>query len=128
MKDKYVLDSNIWIEIERKNPKVLDRVDPLIQGNRVCLIDIIIAEVLRGTRTRKDFRTLKSVFDDFPVLTASWKDVSDLAFLVARKGFYPPLIDLYIAQAVSKNKKILITRDSDFTQIAKVKPFSLEIL
>ncbi len=128
MKDKYVLDSNIWIEIERKNSKVLERVEPLLQGNQVCLIDVIIAEVLRGTRTHKDFKTLQAVFDDFPVLTTSWNSVSELAFLVARKGFNPPLIDLYIAQAVRENKKILITGDSDFTQIAKVKPFFLEML
>ena len=55
MKDKYVLDSCLWIEIERKNKGVLSEVQPLINRNEVCLVDVIVAEVLRGVKTRKDY-------------------------------------------------------------------------
>jgi predicted nucleic acid-binding protein len=128
MKDKYILDSSIWIEVERKNAAVLSVVQPLIDRNEICLIDVIVAELLRGVRSRKDYRRLENAFSDFPQLSTSWKQVADLAFRVARKGFHPPLIDLYIAQCVWEGQKILITNDKHFQQICQVQPFNLQFL
>lgn len=125
MKDKYVLDSSIWIEIERKNPHILALVLPMIEKNETCLVDVIAAEVLRGTKTRKDYLILKDSFSDFIQLSTGWDRVSELAFSTARKGFYPPLIDLYIAQCVYENKKILVTQDRHFRQIAKAQYFEV---
>ncbi|MBI2982370.1 MAG: PIN domain-containing protein [Deltaproteobacteria bacterium] len=128
MKDRYVLDSSIWIEMERRNSRILDKITPLIERNEICLVDLIAAEVLRGTKTRKDFKALQKAFSDFPEISTRWEKVARLAFDVARRGFNPPLTDLYIAQAVREHGKTLITQDSDFLQISRVKPFSLEFL
>ena len=128
MKDKYVLDSNVWIEIHRKNSKVLDRVEPLIQQNEVCLVDVIITELLRGTKTRQDFHILQGVFADFPCLSTSWERVNELAFAVARKGHAPPLIDLYIAQASYENRRTLVTLDKHFLHIARAIPLAVEMI
>ena len=51
---KYILDTSIWIEIERKNPKIQKLVIPLIESNKVVLVDLIIAELLRGVRNVDD--------------------------------------------------------------------------
>ena len=128
MTDKYVLDSSIWIEIERKNPVVMEIVNPHIEKNEVCLVDVIVAEVLRGTKTRKDFVKLKNDFSFFNCLTASWTEVADLAFRVSRKGHHPPLIDLYIAHCVRQNRKTLITQDKHFSQIAAVRSFQFQMI
>jgi len=128
MKDRFVLDSNVWIEIERGNARVVERVEPLIQTNQICLVDLIVAELLRGTRSQRDFNRLKQGFASFPVISTQWERVAELAFRVGRQGYHPPLTDLYIAQAVLETHRTLITLDSDFAQIAKVKPFSLEML
>lgn len=126
MKDRYVLDSSVWIELERQNKKISERVIPLIQKNRVCLVDVIVAEVLRGTRTKKDFQLLKETFSNFRWLSTRWERVAELAFHVSQKGFQPPLVDLYIAQTIMENKGVLMTQDKHFTQIAKVT--SLEVV
>lgn len=128
MKDKYILDSSIWIELERHNEAILRAVRPLIQKNRVCLADVIVAEVLRGTKTRKDFQTLKKAFQNFRWLHARWEEVADLGFRVAQKGYHPPLIDLYIAQCAMENRCILITQDRHFDPIAKAIPLKFEML
>lgn len=120
MKDKYVLDSSIWIELERGNTAVSDLVQPYIDRNEVCVVDLIVAELLRGTKTRRDFDRLKSAFADFVWLTSDWKRVGDTAFLAARKGINPPLTDLYIAQSVHDNDKVIVTHDRHFKQIAGV--------
>lgn len=122
MKDKYILDSSIWIELERKTPLVCEKVIPLIQKNRVCLVDVIVAEVLRGTKTNRDFQTLKKTFQSFRWLATRWETVAILAFEVAQRGYNPPLIDLYIAQCAIENKKILVTQDKHFAHIAHVAP------
>lgn len=128
MKDRYVLDSCIWIDIHRQNEKILSRVQPLIDNNEICLVDVIAVEVLRGTRTPQEYRQLKAAFLDFPVITTRWEKVGDLAFAVAQAHFQPPLIDLYIAQAVLENDKTLITRDKHFPQIVKVRSFGLQMI
>ncbi len=127
MKDKYVLDSCIWIELERKNPVISERVLPLIEKNQVCLVDVIVAEVLRGVKSQKDFNHLKESFSNFNQLSTPWSAVAKLPFQVSRKGFHPPLVDLYIAQCVFENKRTLITQDKHFDSIARVRDFSVEL-
>ena len=126
MKDKHILDSSIWIEIHRKNPEILTLVAPLLEKSQVCLVDVIAVEVLRGVRSQRDFLRLKKAFADFVQLSVSWMDVASLAFRVQRRGYAPPLVDLYIAQCAIQHKKILITQDKHFCQIAEVQSFALE--
>jgi len=120
MKDKYILDSSIWIELERKTASVCAKIVPLIQKNEICLVDVIVAEVLRGTKTNKDFQMLEKAFQNFRWLTTHWQKVARLAFEVAQGGHHPPLIDLYIAQCAIENKKIVVTQDKHFIHIAQV--------
>lgn len=128
MKDKFILDSSIWIELERKNPKIQKEVLPLLQKNKVCLVDAIIAEVLRGVRSQKDFNLLNETFSHFSILSTDWLKVSQLAFKVAKSGYTPPLIDIYIAQCTHEHKKHLITQDKDFMHIHKSLNFRFTIL
>ena len=128
MKDRYVFDSSIWIEMERGNHSILQFAEPILRKNQVCLVDVIAVEVLRGTRSRRDFQKLKAAFADFVQLTTRWEAVAELAFKMARSGFQPPLIDLYIAQAVMENRKILVTQDKHFKQMASRIPLKIEFL
>jgi predicted nucleic acid-binding protein len=128
MKDKYVLDSSVWIEIERKNPTVISLTQPWIDKNEICIVDVTIAEILRGAKTRRDFQLLNAAFNDFPRISTDWDAVADLAFRVAKKGFHPPLIDLYIAQSVWENNKTLVSHDRHFQHIAKVCPLKFILL
>lgn len=128
MRDKYILDSNLWIEIERNNSCVAERVVPLIEKNKVCLVDVIIAEVLRGVKSKEGYRKLLQSFKVFNIYSTSWLVVSELAFKVARRGHNPPLVDLYIAQVAIENKKTLLTQDKHFVGIKEVQNFSLELI
>lgn len=128
MKDKYILDSSIWIELERRNEKVLEYAAPLIQKNRVCLVDVIVAEVLRGTRTNKDYQTLKKAFENFRWLNTRWEDVALLGFKMAQKGYHPPLVDLYIGQCAMEGGRTLISQDKHFVHIARFSSLKLELL
>ncbi len=127
-KSPYVLDSSIWIELERKNQSISELILPFIKKNQICVVDLILAEVLRGVKDEKGFRVLKKAFMEFPLIGTSWIRVSKLAFEVRANGFQPPLTDLYIAQCMIDHKKKLFTRDGDFINIQRVRKFDLEVL
>lgn len=126
-KYRYVLDSSIWVEIDRGNLRLLARAEPLLLKNSVCMIDLIIAELLRGARSKADYNGLKLRLMSFQIISTTWLAVSELGYLVAKGGFQPPLADLYIAQACIENDKTLITQDKHFKQIREVKKLKLEI-
>ncbi len=128
MKDKYVLDSSVWISIERGDTNVLKLVEPMILKNEVCLVDVIAAEVLRGALSINDYRKLHHSFSFFTKLTTDWDRVALMAFQIARKGFMPPLIDVYIANAVVENNKTLVSQDKHFCYIKKVVPLKLMLV
>jgi len=111
----------------RGNKKIIGAVSPYIEDDAVLAVDLICAEVLRGARSEKDFMNLSKLFEDFDILTTSFKDVARLAFLVSRKGFNPPLADLYIANCALENGMGVITRDKHFLSIASVRKFLVRV-
>lgn len=125
-KARYILDSSIWVDIERGDAQLIRRAEPLILKNRVCLVDLIVAELLRGARSDADYAGLKLRLESFRLYSTPWEQVARLAYLVRRAGFQPPLTDLYIAQCAIEHKRVLVTRDKHFAQIASVKSFRLE--
>ena len=129
MTDKYpyVLDSSIWVEIDRKNPRVTKRASQLLMKNRVCMIDLIVAELLRGTCTKADYIGLKVRLLSFELVSTTWLAVGELGYQVAKAGFQPPLADLYIAQCCIEHNKILITQDKHFKHLGGVKNFKVEM-
>lgn len=114
--------------MERSNSRIANRILPLIEKNKICLVDVIVAEVLRGLKSKQDYRKLLQGFRAFNIYSTSWLAVADLAFKVARKGYNPPLVDLYIAQVTIENKKTLLTQDKHFVGIKEVQNFSLELI
>lgn len=128
MKDSYpyLLDSSVWVDIERGNKATLAKARPLILKNRVCTTSLVITELLRGARSVGDFNGLKLRLESFPIYDVEWLTVAELAFSTARAGFFPPLTDLYIAQCALQHNKVLVSKDKHFAQIASVRKFKLE--
>ncbi len=125
---RYILDSSVWIAIERRDAHVSSLVMPLIDRNMVDLVDVIVAEVLRGVRTLKGYNLLLDHFLSFPILTGSWINTSALAFRLGQGGFNPPLVDIYIAQIARETRRTLLTQDRHFRGISAFEAFSFEIL
>jgi predicted nucleic acid-binding protein len=61
---RYIVDTNIWIEFLRKNPKVSTRLrEKLAQRNpinEICIIPVVYYELLRGLEKRRDMDTTQS--------------------------------------------------------------------
>ncbi len=100
----YIFDSSIWVEIERGNKSIQKRAAQLINKNKVCLVDLIVAELLRGVKSEGDYNGLKLRLLSYEILSTTWTEVGRLGFLMARQGYSPPLADLYIAAGPERPK------------------------
>jgi predicted nucleic acid-binding protein len=123
-----ILDSSIWIEIARGNKKIITFVSPYLKKDKIFLVDLILAEVLRGARSEADYQSLQTLLEDLPMLSTNWRDVARLAYDVSRKGFNPPLADLYISNCAVENSIGIISKDKHFLSIASIKKFPVKLL
>ena len=131
MADKIIIDTSAWIESFR--PQV-DRalsalVKDLIINGQVLLPGIIKAELLRGTKNRKEYNRLKDLLKGLTYLNVPeefWDNLSRFSFGLFRKGIVVPLIDAYIALLCIENDASILHRDKHFDLIAE--KFPLKVL
>mgnify|MGYP001585012382 CR=1 FL=1 len=130
MTDNPVLaDTSIWIEYFRnKNRAVVERVDRLLETDRIVTLELVEAELYRGARSEKEIRFLEEYFARLPVLETPihfWREVGRFCYKLARKGFLPHLADACIALAALENRVTLFSADKDFRRIAALSDLKL---
>ena len=126
-KSRYLVDSSLWVDLERGRDPAARKLTALIEKNVVCLADIIVAELLRGVRTDADYRGLKLRLLSFQIVQTSWVEVGALGYSVRKAGHSPPLADLYIAQCAISFGKTVVTSDRHFEEIASVSKLKVQI-
>jgi len=121
-------DTSILIELERKNPEIIEKIDKLSRGypNYPQLPFISYYEFIRGLKIRKDksYEKKLSFLNKFSILKTSKKTaeiLADLRIKYERIGFSLPLADLFISAQVIENQLILVTLDRDFEKIEELK-------
>jgi len=122
--DKVIIDTSAWIESFRPEGDISlkNRVKELITRGQVLLPGIIKAELLRGTKNKKEFARLKDLLKGLthlPVDEAFWEKLAEFSFGLFRKGVVVPLVDTYIALVCIENGALLLHRDRHFDLIAR---------
>ena len=123
-----LVDSSVWVEFFRGNPRVVSRMDAALEADRVAVCGPILAEVLSGARTRDEFERLRAAFEGVDVLpdpADSWSRIAEARFALARRGTQAALVDLLIALTAAETRHTLLTRDADFARIATVLPVDI---
>ncbi len=123
-----LVDSSVWVEFFRGNPRVVARLDSALEADRVAVCGPVLAEVLSGARTRAEFERLRSAFEGVDVLpdpADAWPRIGEARFALARRGTQAALVDLLIALTAAEARHTLLTRDADFERIAAVLPVDL---
>jgi len=130
MMDKIIIDTSAWIDSFR--PKADQSfsllVKDLILKDRVLMPGIIKSELLRGTRTKKEFNRLSDLLKGItylPVPEEFWDHLSEFSFQLFRKGISAPLTDTYIALLCIENKAPLLHHDKHFELIAQKAPLKI---
>lgn len=121
--DKVIVDTSAWIDSFRSsaNQSLSLLVKDLILQDRILLPGIIRAELLRGTKTKKEFNRLTELLRGLtylPVPEEFWEKLSAFSFDLFRKGIAVPLVDTYIALVCLENHASILHRDKHFDMIA----------
>ena len=122
--DNVIIDTSAWIESFRpKSGASFQRfVKDLIIQDLVLLPGIIKTELLRGTKTKKEFTKFNQMLKGLTYLTVDedfWERLSNFSFQLFRKGITVPLTVTYIALLCIEKKASLLHRDNHFDMIAR---------
>jgi len=121
--DKIIIDTSVWIESFRPGSgKSFQRlVKDLIVQNLVLMPGIIRTELLRGTKTKREYNQLNQMLKGLAYLAVRddfWERLSEFSFQLFRKGVVVPLTDTYIALLCIENQASVLHRDKHFDMIA----------
>lgn len=128
---RVIVDTSAWIESFRpeSDAKLKEAVKRLIIEEQILLPGIIKVEILRGTRSKKEYERLSELLKGLIYLSVEedfWERLSRFSFDLFREGVTVPLTDTYIALLAIENKVPLFHCDMHFDLIAQ--KTGLEIL
>ena len=115
---RYVLDTNIWIEFLRKNPKVRTRLrETLAQRHEICVIPVVYYELLRGLEKRRDIESLHIIKQFWATLSYYegtkyiWDEAIRLWVTAIRQNKMPGDKDLLIAAFTIQLSATVVSRN-----------------
>jgi tRNA(fMet)-specific endonuclease VapC len=122
-----LIDTSVWVSALRRGApeKLTERVAEVLDEDRAATCGIIIAELLSGTKSRKEYDDLSADFGALHYLKTPepiWHRISELGFKLRSKGLHIPTTDLLIAQIAIDSDCVLLHSDRHFEQIARHAP------
>ena len=121
MIEKYMIDSSVWINYFRdKSYEFTPFIKELMEKDQVYINGIIQVELLKGAKSEKNYRSLKSSLNGLHFLEIDkglFDSISEAAFKLRKNGVTVPLTDLVIAIQCVENGLILIEEDRHFEYI-----------
>ena len=118
MIENYMIDSSVWINYFReKNYGLTPFIKELMEKDQVFINGIIQIELLKGAKSEKNYRSLKSSLNGLHFLEIDkqlFDSISEAAFKLRTNGVTVPLTDLVIAVQCVENGLILIAEDRHF--------------
>ena len=122
-----IADSNIWIHYLR-NPtsEVGSTLQELLDSDRVLMTDVVLAEVLQGARTEREFDILLSHLTALPyqeMTTSTWVSAGQIGLQLRLTDGLIPLTDLAIAALALEYDHEVCTLDGHFDRIADLKRY-----
>ncbi len=129
--DLVLVDTSVWLLALGKAgmPAAKERVDQLLQENRVTVAPVVYLELLGGTRTVPEFNRLKSRLESLRQLEIErkeWQEAAKLAFELRRKGKTIPYTDILIAATAIESGATLLHADRHFDVIAGITDLSVD--
>ena len=122
MKSEFFVDTSVWIPYFREEGSPSgDRLDELIDDDRVHINGIVLVELLTGARSEAEFDRLASALAGLkfvPSDEASCRSAGRNGCALKRKGISVPLSDVIIATDCIDHGLVLIDADRHFEAIA----------
>lgn len=123
MDESFLIDTTIWVKYLRGIDKTLkDKIGSLILGEAIYTSEIIIMEILRGAKSKKEYMSL---YEDFIALKrieldeAVWEKAWMLAYNLRKKGMNIPLTDVVISTLAIHSGCTLLHSDRHYKMISR---------
>ncbi|MCH9027762.1 MAG: PIN domain nuclease [Proteobacteria bacterium] len=119
------VDSSVWIDyFNGKTSPEVDRLDSLLGTEPISTGDLILAEVLQGFRSDKDYKTAKKLLGSLTIFNVLDTNIAiksaDNFRLLRKKGItVRKTVDTIIATFCIQNKLALLHADKDFRPFHK---------
>jgi predicted nucleic acid-binding protein len=114
------VDSSVWIDYFRGTATAeTERLDALLGEEELVTGDVVLAEVLQGFESERDFRTALRLFDTLTIVEVGGRDAAveaarNFRRLRARGVTVRKTIDTLIASWCIRNDAALLSGDRDF--------------
>ncbi len=121
---KIIVDTSVWIEYLKNKPTLAEKLDRQLLAGDIFTVGPVIAELLQGAKTEKDYRMLKNSIDGLPFIETSfenWALAGDISYKLRRKGITIPITDCVIAAVAIHNNASVMTYDRHFDNIPNLK-------
>ena len=116
---KIIVDTSIWIEFLKKNPKIFPSMQVLLEKNNAIALECIFGELLQGAKSERERKIIFSYWQYLPKIedTGIWINAgiySGINKLIS-KGV--GLIDSVIIKAAINNGLIVWTLDKKLQSV-----------
>ena len=127
--DKILIDTSVWIEYFRgKSSSVAQKVDGFLEKDEICVPKIVIAELTRGSKSKKELSVIEDFFDAFHIIDQkenSWIRAGNLSYRLKKKGKNINLFDCYIAVIAQEYGCTIFSLNRHFKEIQTLIDISL---
>ena len=120
-----IVDTSVWIDFfNGKIDEQTDKLNELLTSENLIIGDIILAEILQGFKSDRDFNTAKNILNELPCYAISSKKIaiksSENFRLLRKKGItVRKTIDMLIGTFCIENNIPLLHSDKDFQPMQK---------
>jgi predicted nucleic acid-binding protein len=120
-----LVDTSVWVDYFNGKPTTqTNLLDDLLTRDRLLTGDLIVAEVLQGFRSERDFRTAQELMDLLEFREMVGREVAlasarNYRLLRARGATVRKTIDVIIGTFCLQNGHQLLHSDRDFDQIER---------
>ena len=125
---KVLVDTSVWIDFIRNEPKAVQVLSILGKTGRVVICGQILQEVLQGSRDERAFQKLEKEMRIWTAEQEQPEDFVEAARIFARlrwKGVTIPPTDCLVAAIAMRRKFQLLAYDDDFDHIANLQRYPL---
>ena len=119
-----LVDSSVWIDFFRGTQTVAsEKLDRILDTERLFVGDLIVTEVLQGFKSDADFKAAKKTLESFTMIQIGGEDIAvqaaqNFRSLRARGLTVRKTIDTLIATRCIQNGLRLLHSDRDFDHFA----------
>ena len=121
-----VVDTSIWIDYLRgANYKKMERLEEILDSDRIIIGDLIITELMQGFRNKKDLSKIELLIDSLEYKDMLGKNIALKSAKnyreLRKKGFtVRKTIDVMIGTFCIENKYEILHNDRDFEPMTKI--------